>query len=693
MKTVMNKHLLIISTLAAAFCMTACWKSELPDVEDIQKNDLHQVTGLTATADDEFVTLSWDIPEGFVPDDYAIDYLNTESAKQELSTKGQNTCTISELKNGFEYSFNVKAVYGDAMSGVVTVKATPHTRGLENAKVEDSGDGYVLISWDAPQYSDLTGYTANYQESGNAASKKTIQIGKDKTSYTFDNLTNEKEYSFSIVANYPSQTSPAVELNGTPTKITPYTVDKTDVAAGELVNFKYDQALLPATDVTWTLPNGKVKTGDDVSFGIPAKFDVASNDPQLATVVLSANVKGITKKWSINFNVRPYMFLKNDWDKGSSAYQGFKAAVPVFSPDGKTVYVITFNSPTVLYAMDIKTGATKWKYTPATASASYNGCTVNPVNGDIYFGTSTAGQFYCVKADGSLRWSNSEMGAMDQAAFPAVSKDGKVVYCYDKKGKAFALDADTGAKKWTASIGSDAGAGILVNGDEIIFGGSDNKAGLVKFLKASDGSTIAELKLGETPSSCGGFAVSPDRKNVYLGTTTGSVISIDIVNRSVIAMVTPPQDNTNCNIWELAVNAEGNVFGGSKRGYAFCLKGVTLEQIWVDETLKGVGNAFNFGHPCCDTEGNFYITSGGNKNQNFIFSPSGAILEQWSTLTTNNQKQMAGNALYDGVFYSLFLGASGDSGAMVARNVGGAQLCTSGWPCHGGDICGSCCIK
>ena len=679
--------------LAAGLCLSACWKSELPDADEIKsiETELHQVTGLKAVADDGAVTLSWNIPEGSTPDDYSIDYLDTESAKQELTSKGETSCTITELVNGSEYSFNVKAIYGKNMSGAVTVSATPRTRGPENLKVDDSGDGYITISWSAPKYDDLTGYSATYQMVGSDSSKKTAEIARDATSYTFSDLTNEKEYVFSLVAKYPSKNSAAVEVKGTPTKVTPYTVDKTDVVAGELVTFTYDQKALPATDVKWTLPNGKSKSGDTVSMGVPAKFDVDVNDAQTVAVELSANVNGSTKKWTINLNVKPFMFFKNDWEKGSAQYNGFKNAIPVFAPDGKTMYVMTFTSPTGLYAVDPKTGAEKWRFLPATATASYNGCTVNPVTGDIYFGGSTAGHFFCVKPDGTLKWECTALGAMNQTSTPAVSKDGKTVFTHDAAKKVSAVNAETGAVIWSVAAPAK-GGGLIVNGDELIVG-SNTSAGAVKFLKVADGSEIASIDLTDDMADGGGFAVSPDRKTAYLGSKLGSVFAIDIVNHTLKASQTPPQDNTNCNIWELAVSKDGSVFGGSKRGYTFCLKAETLDILWVGEEIAKTGNGYNYAHPCCDSEGNFYISSGGVKNQNFIYSPSGAVLEQWSSFTSANQKQMAGNALYDGVFYSLFLGGGSESGMLVARNVGGAQLGTSGWPCHGGDICGSCCIK
>ncbi len=72
--------------------------------------------------------------------------------------------------------------------------------------------------------------------------------------------------------------------------------------------------------------------------------------------------------------------------------------------------------------------------------------TVNPVTGDIYYGTTSAGQFYAVTQEGKLKWTFAEAGSMQSAA-PAVNANGTVVYICDALGKAFAIDAASGQKK------------------------------------------------------------------------------------------------------------------------------------------------------------------------------------------------------------------------------------------------------
>lgn len=52
---------------------------------------------------------------------------------------------------------------------------------------------------------------------------------------------------------------------------------------------------------------------------------------------------------------------------------------------------------------------------------------------------------------------------------------------------------------------------------------------------------------------------------------------------------------------------------------------------------------------------------------------------------------MGGNNYLDGVLYSAFIGSSSKNGIFVGKYVGGERA--SSWSTHGGDICGSCCVK
>ena len=97
-------------------------------------------------------------------------------------------------------------------------------------------------------------------------------------------------------------------------------------------------------------------------------------------------------------------------------------------------------------------------------------------------------------------------------------------------------------------------------------------------------------------------------------------------------------------------------------------------------------NAFNYSHPVVDTDGNYYITAGGQKNQNFKVGPTGNLLDKWQY--EEGDKQMGGNNYLDGIFYSAFIGATGANGYFIGDYVGGTR-----YDGHGFDICGSCCVK
>lgn len=392
----------------------------------------------------------------------------------------------------------------------------------------------------------------------------------------------------------------------------------------------------------------------------------------------------ITDLDSISTAAREYAVSSTDWVVSGTSYNGFKGTCPVFSPDGRTVYINTFNKISSLYAFDIASGAEKWHYTPAKNAGSYNMATVNPQTGDIYYGTTTAGQFYCITADGELRWTYTAAASM-QAAAPAVSADGKTVFIADKNGRTAAIDATSGAEKWNTALGS-AGCGILVNGDEIVVG----TAASVTFLSASTGETVKTLPFTSSAqgmSDISGFAVAADKATVYVPQLAGYMSSFSLTTREWLVQDLQVAGN---NLYEPAVAPNGNVFVGSKDSKMYIVKGDLSEVVKVVPSQVSANNAFNYSHPVATADNKFLITAGQVLNVTYVVSEEG-VLQTWSDGESANQKQMGGNNLIDGVLFSAYIGAAGDNGALVGRYVGSERA--SGWSSHGGDICGSCCVK
>ena len=665
----MKKLLFIILTAAGlSLSVTSCWKENLPEAGAAR----HQVTDLKAVPGDEEAQLSWSMPEGWNPTEYLITY--TDGDKISLRTS-EKSYSITGLTNGETYTFEVQAVYGDLISGAVSAAAKPATsRFAVSDLVAEGSANMVILTWTKPS-TNVTSYTLTYSSDNTAAQE--ISIEADKESYTIDELENDVIYTFSLVANYAKGPSEPAVVKAMPSLATPYFLDRTTAAVNQPIKFTFNTEGYPsATNIRWTFPDGKTLTGTEVSYGIPS-----SGTQQ---VILTIHLGDKDKSWNIELQIRDYAVNFNEWVCVGANYNGFKGTCPVFSPDGKTVYIITFYKTTCLYAFNVETGEKIWVYEPSAASGSYNPLTVNPVTGDIYFGTTTAGQFYCVNASGNLKWKFDGAGSMKSAA-PAVNKDGSVVYVGDNTGNIFALDAASGAKKWQAALGS-ATAGLLVNGNELVAGATN---GTVTFYNTADGTAISSLKFA-CMTDITGFAVGNDKRTVYLPAKS-AMCSFDLETKTILVESLPVAGN---NLYEPVVAPNGNVYVAGKDNCVYCLDKDLTKVIWQykhTDSAGGATNTFNYSHPCVDTENHLYITSGQAGNVSYIFNADGTIKESWTYGSSKNQKQMGGNNYLNGILYSAFVGASGENGAFYGKYVGGERANT--WSTHGGDICGSCCLK
>ena len=675
MKKIINLLLALVLTANLA----ACWTEDIPEAGAAR----HQVTGLTATPGDEEVLLSWSMPEGWNPTDFIVYYTNTDSKTVTRRTGGLMNCTVTGLANGTQYTFYVQAVYGENISNYVGITGKPSTSRFPVTDLAaEAGDAYVTLTWSKPSTTVLS-YTLSYYNEDATGDVTELPLDKDATAITLDNLVNDKNYYFSLVANYAKGTSEAATVKAMPTQAIPYSLDRDKAAKNQPIPFTFNTADYPtATDVKWTFPGDVVKQGTVVKYGL--------GSVGTQTVKLSATINGNVRTWNLEVEIREYVVYSTDWAQDGSNYNGFKGSCPVFSPDGKTVYIITFNKVAGLYAFDLATGSEKWRYIPAAKSNSYNMLTVNPVTGDIYYGTTGAGQFYAVTAEGQLKWTFTEAGSM-QSCSPAVNASGTVVYISDATGNTFGIDASSGSKIWSYAAG-DKGCGLLVIANELLVGTTSNAI----FLNAETGAEIAKVALGCTMVDNTGFAVSNDKTLAYFGAKSGYIGAVNLTSRTIHGKLLAGGGNANANdIYEPVVAPNGSVFAGSKSGEVFNVKGDLSAKNWeYAHTPSGapLTNAFNFAHPCVDSENRFYITAGQASNVSYIFDANGSILDSWSYEGSDTyQKQMGGNNYLDGVLYSAFIGSSSKNGIFVGKYVGGERA--SSWSTHGGDICGSGCVK
>lgn len=667
-------HICILSGLAAL--AASCWTEDIPEAGAAR----HQVEALTATPGDEEVTLAWEIPDGWNPTDYIVFYTDEESQTVTLRTGGASRYVVDKLTNGISYNFNVQAVYGKLISNAVTVAGRPSTSRLPvtDLTVTDTGDGYVALAWSAPSTL-VEKYTLSYYIEDMPGDIRTQEIGKEQTAYRCEGLTNDKTWFFLLAAEYAKGSAEADVVRAMPTKAIPYFISSETAAVDQPVTFEFNRtAYADASDVTWTFPDGAVLTGDKVLSG----FKTTGNQ----TVMLSAKIDGSSREWKITVEIRPYVVNFMDWEQADGAkYESPTYTCPVLSPDAGTVYVNTGNKVSNLYAFDVRTGKNKWTFRPTDngdmQAESKSMVAVNPVSGDIYYGTSAGGQFYAVKPDGTLHWKFSKCGSMNSAP-PAVSADGTVVYIADAKGALYALDAETGTERWSAPYAAGScGYGLLVNGGEVVLAAKT----AIHFVNAADGTKIEAVSVSIVNSI--GFAVSPDRKKAYFAYAT-TLAAVDLDSHTLYARSAAGGDN----YYQPIVAGDGTVFAGTKDGYVRFFSPDLQTMIHEEQPSSVKKNTFNFTRPLVDANNRFYIMASGNSTEDSLvleYDTSGNKISDWSYTQNNCQN---GCNLADGVLYTVNQGSGdGGNGLFIGKYIGAAR--GRGWSSHGGDHCGSGCIQ
>lgn len=667
-------HICILSGFAAL--SASCWTEDIPEAGAAR----HQVEALTATPGDEEVTLAWEIPDGWDPTDYIVFYTDEESQTVTLRTGGANRYVVDKLTNGISYNFNVQAVYGKLISNAVTVAGRPSTSRLPvtDLTVTETGDGYVALAWSAPSTL-VEKYTLSYYNEDMPGDIRTQEIARDAVSYRCEGLTNDKNYYFSLAAEYEKGPAEADVVRAMPTKAIPYFISSETAAVDQPVTFEFNRAAYAdASDVAWTFPDGAILTGDKVLSGFKATGS--------QTVVLSAKIDGSQREWKITVTVRDYVVNFKGWEMADGAkYESPTYTCPVLSPDAATVYVNTGNKVSNLYAFDVRTGSNKWTFRPTdngdTQADSKSMVAVNPVSGDIYYGTGAGGQFYAVKPDGTLHWKFSKCGSMNSAP-PAVSADGTVVYIVDAKGNLYALDAETGMERWGApyAIGS-CGYGLLVNGGEVVVGAKT----AVHFVNAADGTKVDAVSVSIVNSI--GFAVSPDRKKAYFAYGT-TLAAVDLDTHTLCARSAAGGDN----YYQPIVAGDGTVFAGTKDGYVRFFSSDLQTLVHEEQPSSVKKNTFNFTRPLVDANNHFYIMASGSSTEDSLvleYDTSGNKISDWSYTQNNGQN---GCNLADGVLYTVNQGSGdGGNGLFIGKYIGAAR--GRGWSSHGGDHCGSGCIQ
>ncbi len=223
-----------------------------------------------------------------------------------------------------------------------------------------------------------------------------------------------------------------------------------------------------------------------------------------------------------------------------------------------------------IYCLDALAGEQIWHFPAVHADMS-------PVvkDGKVYFGTGYDGyKIYAVDAQtGAEIWSKpmpypvwGSPSAHENLVFFGLGNGNFTESASIPKGKAVALNADTGDIVWEYEAGDGVFTAITVHNDFVTFGSRD---GFVYTLTATDGELHWETDLGAAVVSSP--AVTQDA--VYAATNAGLIYCLAIDDGSVIWKYDSQNVKYGLKLLSSPAIANGKLYIGSSDRYIFCLGG------------------------------------------------------------------------------------------------------------------------
>lgn len=630
--------------------------------EDLPKAsfDLYELKSLTATAGDMNVTLSWEAYENARPNEYLILWTSGSSEAEggEMTVDAKTmTATINNLVNDVAYTFSVQPRYAGGLASKTTAACTP-----KNARYPISdltavaGNERVRLRWTKPASERFTRYQVTVNP-GNQI------INLDDTSleeYIVDGLTNDQEYTFNVACVYPTGNSIAVETSATPGLIYPI-LASTELVVWEPSTFAYNDMYFMAGEVksvSWDF-------GDGTTSGENNPVHAFTTTGTYTVAVTVTYVNNTTESGSLTVTVGNYKW--NSVDLNFGGLTGYvKTSNPVFSPDGKTMYIPTSTPAGHLFAIDVVSGEFKWVF--AISQITYGGGALVAPDGTIYqcVRNATINNVYAINPNGTQKWAIKLDAAI--GAFPALSADG-VLYCLTNKSTLYALDASSGAIKWQQSLDGATGSAVAIDKAGNVYAGTS--AAIYSFKSNKEQNwKLEEVNVTEQAT----FALKD--QVLYATLKNGGLVAVDMTNGT--KKWTYP--TTKGDAYFPIADKNGNVYFTEKGSQTVHAVNASGSKIWE----KNVGNNLNYSGGALSTDGILYIgTQSNNKVLGLDITNGNIVFEE-----TVGQQVMA--AVSIGPDRRLYCGTIGSNniGSIKAFAVN-KTLATDSWSIRGGDIQGT----
>lgn len=630
--------------------------------EDLPKAsfDLYELKSLTATAGDMNVTLSWEAYENARPNEYLILWTSGSSEAEggEMTVDAKTmTATINNLVNDVAYTFSVQPRYGGGLASKTTAACTPkNARYPISDLTAAAGNERVRLRWTKPASERFTRYQVTVNP-GNQI------INLDDTSleeYIVDGLTNDQEYTFNVVCVYLTGNSIAVETSATPGLIYPI-LASTELVVWEPSTFAYNDMYFMAGEVksvSWDF-------GDGTTSGENNPVHAFTTTGTYTVAVTVTYVNNTTESGSLTVTVGNYKW--NSVDLNFGGLTGYvKTSNPVFSPDGKTMYIPTSTPAGHLFAIDVVSGEFKWVF--AISQITYGGGALVAPDGTIYqcVRNATINNVYAINPNGTQKWAVKLDAAI--GAFPALSADG-VLYCLTNKSTLYALDASSGAIKWQQSLDGATGSAVAIDKAGNVYAGTS--AAIYSFKPNKEQNwKLEEVNVTEQAT----FALKD--QVLYATLKNGGLVAVDMTNGT--KKWTYP--TTKGDAYFPIADKNGNVYFTEKGSQTVHAVNASGSKIWE----KNVGNNLNYSGGALSTDGILYIgTQSNNKVLGLDITNGNIVFEE-----TVGQQVMA--AVSIGPDRRLYCGTIGSNniGSIKAFAVN-KTLATDSWSIRGGDIQGT----
>ena len=559
--------------------------------------------------------------------------------------------------NDVAYTFSVQPRYAGGLASKTTAACTPkNARYPISDLTAAAGNERVRLRWTKPASERFTRYQVTVNP-GNQI------INLDDTSleeYIVDGLTNDQEYTFNVVCVYPTGNSIAVETSATPGLIYPI-LASTELVVWEPSTFAYNDMYFMAGEVksvSWDF-------GDGTTSGENNPVHAFATTGTYTVAVTVTYVNNTTESGSLTVTVGNYKW--NSVDLNFGGLTGYvKTSNPVFSPDGKTMYIPTSTPAGHLFAIDVVSGEFKWVF--AISQITYGGGALVAPDGTIYqcVRNATINNVYAINPNGTQKWAVKLDAAI--GAFPALSADG-VLYCLTNKSTLYALDASSGAIKWQQSLDGATGSAVAIDKAGNVYAGTS--AAIYSFKPNKEQNwKLEEVNVTEQAT----FALKD--QVLYATLKNGGLVAVDMTNGT--KKWTYP--TTKGDAYFPIADKNGNVYFTEKGSQTVHAVNASGSKIWE----KNVGNNLNYSGGALSTDGILYIgTQSNNKVLGLDITNGNIVFEE-----TVGQQVMA--AVSIGPDRRLYCGTIGSNniGSIKAFAVN-KTLATDSWSIRGGDIQGT----